>query len=188
MGLLNWILGRRKRHELPIDRQDLKIQLVPKAFDPDGDETDLMWYGLVFEKSGGQRLPYDAPELQERGVMVFNVTGVKHRSKALQMPCFDPPSFLRLVLENDNQFDSNAVAIYDESGQTMVGYVPREMASVIREAMVEHPSYGAMAIAHAKKGERRVSPLERGVVSVESALAGRIAQHQHAADGVARCR
>jgi|GEM_PF-3557174 len=157
MGLLNWILGHRKRRELPVDPRDLKIRLVPKAFDPDGDETDLMWYGLVFEKSGGQRLPYDAPELQERGVMVFNVAGVKHRPKALQMACFDPPSFLRLVLEDDNQFDSNAVGIYDAEGQTMVGYVPREMAPVIREAMAEHPDYSAMAIAHAKKGKKRVS-------------------------------
>jgi hypothetical protein len=73
------------------------------------------------------------------------------------MSCFDPPSFLRLVLEDDNQFDSKAVAIYDESGRTMVGYVPREVAPVIRQAMIEWPAYSAMVIAQAKKAKDRVS-------------------------------
>jgi len=73
------------------------------------------------------------------------------------MPCFDPPAFLQLVCEDENEFDHNAVAVYDEAGQTMIGYVPRDVAPTIREAMAEHPNYSAMAIAHAKKGKRRVA-------------------------------
>jgi hypothetical protein len=53
LGFLNWILGRRKRHELPLDRQDLKIRLFPKAFAPDEEETDLIWYGWYLKNPAG---------------------------------------------------------------------------------------------------------------------------------------
>src|SRR5436190_117549 len=114
VGLLNWILGRRPHRELPVAPEDLKIRLVPKAFDPDGEESNLMWYGLTAKNNFSVPIQFSG-EVQRR----------RHTpKKALQMPCFNPPCHMKLVLEDDNQFDANAVAVYDQSGKTNVGYVP----------------------------------------------------------------
>ena len=48
-------------------------KLVPKAFDPDGDETDLMWFGCVLEDQDGNRLAYWSLKLKELDTGIFFV-------------------------------------------------------------------------------------------------------------------
>ena len=59
---------------------------------------------------------------------VTEVAGASHRLDALQDGRFTPPKPVRLVAENNNQYDANAVAIYSEDRRVMAGYVPRELA------------------------------------------------------------
>ena len=63
---------------------------VPRAFDPDGDDTDLMWYGYVVQAKDGNRLGYWSPTLKEMNIHVFSVAGVSHRREALQDEAFTP--------------------------------------------------------------------------------------------------
>lgn len=174
MGLLDWLFGGKPKREFgsaPIDwpasspdrsvarvpRDDFAIRLRESSFDPDGDESDLMWYGLLFEKANGHPLYYNDPEITDLGMIVFNVAGTSYRKAALQKPCFDLYSFVRLAPEGGNKFDANAVAVHDESGRVHVGYVPRDLAKLMRRAIAERPTYAAMVIGNATKDGRRVS-------------------------------
>jgi hypothetical protein len=56
------------------------------------------------------------------------VAGVTFRPEALPDPSFDPGRRLSLVREPENEYDPNAVAIWNEARTLQVGYVPRDVA------------------------------------------------------------
>ncbi len=64
---------------------------------------------------------------------------------------------LMLKLEDNNQYDRNAVSIWDENGQTMIGYIPRDLNVTIREILQASPGSKAMALAQMRKTRQRVS-------------------------------
>ena len=61
-------------------------------------------------------------------VRVVPVAGVSYRADVLGDETFDPGHKLALVREPDNEFDSHAIAIWNEQRTLQVGYVPREIA------------------------------------------------------------
>jgi hypothetical protein len=61
-------------------------------------------------------------------VRVISVAGVTFRPEALPDPSFDPGRRLSLVREPENEYDPNAVAIWNEARTLQVGYVPRDVA------------------------------------------------------------
>jgi HIRAN domain len=65
-------------------------------------------------------------------VRVVHVAGVSYRADALPDESFDPGRRLSLVPEPENEYDSNAVAIWNEARTLQVGYVPREVAPEVR--------------------------------------------------------
>ena len=134
------------------------LRLTEREFDPDGNQSDLMWYGFVIWDDRGLAIPFD--EISDRvhySVRIFKVTGTSHRLEALQTPAFEPGKMLMLKLEDENQYDRNAVSIWDENGQTMVGYVPRELNVTIRAILQVSPSSKAMVLAQMRKDGKRVS-------------------------------
>jgi hypothetical protein len=66
-----------------------------------------------------------------------HVAGVTFRPQALPKACFAKGSALTLRAEPSNPADPNAVAVYDGSGKTQVGYVPAELAPTIAAVMSE---------------------------------------------------
>jgi len=62
-------------------------------------------------------------------IRVVAAAGVSFRPESLDDPSFDPGWRLALVPEPENEFDPNAVAIWNEARTVQVGYVPREVAS-----------------------------------------------------------
>lgn len=132
-----------------------RLRLIPSKFDPDGDVTDLMWYGFVFEDQDGNRVNYYDQRLRYIGCGVFKVAGVTHRKAALQKPCFAPCSVVLLVPE-DNPYDKNAVGVWDENKVLQVGYVPREETRLVRSALAKGDTM-AISISEATKRRRRVS-------------------------------
>jgi HIRAN domain len=62
-------------------------------------------------------------------IRVVAAAGVSFRPDALDDPSFDPGRPLALVREPENEFDPNAVAIWNEARTVQLGYVPREVAS-----------------------------------------------------------
>ena len=134
------------------------IRLTEREFDPDGNQSDLMWYGFVICDDRGLAIPFD--EISERvhySVHIFKVAGTSHRLEALHIPAFEPGKMVMLKLEDNNQYDRNAVSIWDENGQTMVGYVPRDLNVTIRAILQVSPESKAMVLAQMRKDGRRVS-------------------------------
>lgn len=176
MSLLSWLFARpthpesepgiRIRARIVKDEPDTpysdprkevtSIKLNPGVFDP-VDPGGLIWGGFHLHDQDGHRLSHRDDRLKEMGLFIFNVAGSAHRLDALQDSCFTPPKPVRLVAENNNQYDSNAVAIYSEDSRVQAGYVPREFAPDIRAAMAENPNSSAMIIAECYKRKRRVS-------------------------------
>jgi len=64
-------------------------------------------------------------------VRVVPAAGVSFRPDALDDPSFDPGRRLALVPEPENEYDPNAVAIWNEERTLQVGYVPREDAAAL---------------------------------------------------------
>jgi hypothetical protein len=68
---------------------------------------------------------------EDRRVRVVPAAGVSFRPEALDDPSFDPGRRLALVPEPENEYDPNAVAIWNEDRTLQVGYVPREDAAAL---------------------------------------------------------
>jgi hypothetical protein len=71
----------------------------------------------------GEQVRWEDPRIR-----VVAAAGASYRPKALLDPSFDPPSRLALVPEPTNEYDPNAVAIWNEERTLQVGYVPAEVA------------------------------------------------------------
>ncbi|HZQ80406.1 MAG TPA: HIRAN domain-containing protein [Gaiellaceae bacterium] len=61
-------------------------------------------------------------------IRVVPVAGVSFRPEAVADASFDPGARLALVAEPDNEFDPNAIAIWNTDRTLQAGYVPREVA------------------------------------------------------------
>jgi HIRAN domain len=61
-------------------------------------------------------------------VLVVPVAGVSFREEAVLDASFDPGLPLTLVPEPENEFDANAIGIWNAGRTLQAGYVPRELA------------------------------------------------------------
>lgn len=128
--------------------------LVEGEFDPDGDTTDLQWFGFHIHDERGVAVSYaDTPEY---GLQLFKVAGVTHTGDVLQQSEFDPGTPIALIADPKNPYDRNAVGVWDKARRIRVGYVPRELNEWVATA-ITLPSTGALALAEHRKDGKRVS-------------------------------
>ena len=69
---------------------------------------------------------------EDERIHVVPVAGVSFRPEALADHGFEPGRRLALVPEPDNEHDPNAVGIWNEERTIQAGYVPREVAPLVR--------------------------------------------------------
>jgi len=81
------------------------------------------------DAASGDALSWDDARLAAAGARVLPVAGTSHRSEALQDEAFAPGRPLRLVAEPDNEYDANAIGVWDAEQHLQVGYVPAEHAA-----------------------------------------------------------
>ena len=79
------------------------------------------------DAASGEPVRWEDPRLR-----VVGVAGVTFRPGNVDDASFDPGRRLALVREPENEHDPNAVAIWNEERTLQVGYVPREIAPVLR--------------------------------------------------------
>jgi len=65
-------------------------------------------------------------------VRVVKLAGASYRGDALQDDAFSPGRRLVLVREPENEYDPDAVAVYDASQRLQAGYVPAELAPALQ--------------------------------------------------------
>jgi hypothetical protein len=75
----------------------------------------------------GEAMKWDDPR-----VRVVKLAGASYRGDALQDEAFAPGRRLALVREPENEYDPNAVAVYDAERRLQAGYVPAEVAPELR--------------------------------------------------------
>jgi HIRAN domain len=61
-------------------------------------------------------------------IRVVPVAGVSFRPEAVADASFDPGARLALVSEPENEYDPNAVAVWNDERTLQAGYVPRDVA------------------------------------------------------------
>jgi hypothetical protein len=171
VGILRWLFGEnaissqtpayhapeptpRKRPRPPHRTQSRSFKLVEAEFDPDGNKTDLMWYGFHIHDENGAGINYD--ECSTFGLEVFRVAGVTHRPGNLQRDEFKPGEKLLLIAESTNPYDPNAVSVWDRSKTWQIGYVPKAQNVSIR-ARMRSDDFAALALAEHRKDGKRVS-------------------------------
>ena len=65
---------------------------------------------------------------EDERIRVVPVAGVSYRAEALDDASFDPGQTLALVPEPENEYDPNAVAIWNGERTLQLGYVPAALA------------------------------------------------------------
>ena len=75
------------------------------------------------DAESGDPIKWDDPR-----VRVVRLAGASYRADALQDEAFAPGRRLVLVREPENEYDSNAVAVWDADRRLQAGYVPAEVA------------------------------------------------------------
>ena len=103
------------------------------------DDGTIVWVAgyTVVDPATGRYVARDAPELQERGLVVAGVAGAaRFHDEALQSAAVSPGSPLTLRREPANEHDPNAVAVLAADGG-QAGWVPREIAATLVSAAVQ---------------------------------------------------
>jgi hypothetical protein len=65
---------------------------------------------------------------EDERIRVVPVAGVSFRPDAVADAAFDPGARLALVAEPQNEFDPNAIGVWNADRTLQAGYVPREVA------------------------------------------------------------
>jgi hypothetical protein len=88
---------------------------------------------LWFERGGNGYFLRDAAtgepvRWEDPRIRVVPVAGVSYRAEALADESFDPGRRLALVPEPENEYDPQAIGIWNESCTLQLGYVPAAVA------------------------------------------------------------
>jgi HIRAN domain len=74
----------------------------------------------------------DAMRWDDPRVRVVKLAGASYRLDALQDDAFAPGARLALAREPENEHDPNAIAVYDAERRVQGGYVPADVAPLLR--------------------------------------------------------
>jgi hypothetical protein len=127
-------------------------------------ELRLRWFESPWTHGDGWTRGYAAvdqadrewndADLDEAGVHVLRVVGVKHRMPQLQDDAFAPGEPVILMPEPDNPHDPWALGVRDLSLSRHVGYVPAVRSRGLVEEMRFRPLHALVLREHCVWGER----------------------------------
>lgn len=100
---------------------------------------------VVIRQSDGQRLQWRTLP-KSSGLESVNVVGEKYYGAAVADPSFGIGRSLVLQRQPQNQFDSNAIAVWNADNTLQVGYIPREEAKRLARAIDKGQSLNAYSI------------------------------------------
>jgi hypothetical protein len=115
----------------------------------DGGQVWLAGYTLVDDD--GRYLARDAAEVMARGLHVVAVAGAHHRAEELDTAPAGPGAPLELRRDPGNEHDPNAIEVL--AGGVVIGFVPRDLASVLAPELDGGRPWSAVVLR-----ERRDSP------------------------------
>jgi hypothetical protein len=98
------------------------------------------------EDSTGLLVSPSDTRLARAGVYVSQLRGEAYRPDACEAGDFQPGSPVRLVREPANEFDPNAVAVHDHTGQHMAAYVNRQKARTLARLIDSGKAIEAVSI------------------------------------------
>jgi HIRAN domain len=124
VGFLDYFRSRSPQALTP-----LGIHLEEHSYDKESESGDpLHGYGYALRDEHDRAFSWDDEVLASQGVDVVKVAGTSHRLKAIQSDDFAPGSRLTLKPDPTNEYDRNAVGVYDGSGRVQAGFVPAEQS------------------------------------------------------------
>lgn len=131
MGLLRSLFGERAGKNAAASGP-IWLRFERGDFEFKGEKGErVKGVGFNLHDHHGQGITHDSGMLGGAGIRVVKVAGTSHRKRSLQGQGCAPGKLLTLVREPKNQYDRNAVAIYDASHRTQFGYVPANGAAEI---------------------------------------------------------
>jgi hypothetical protein len=92
------------------------------------------------------------------GLHSFTIAGTSYHEAAVKSGRFTPGANVRLVREPNNVHDSNAIAVYAETGRRVVGYVPKGQARRLARLLDADNDLVAISVRGSASGREGVSP------------------------------
>jgi len=103
-----------------------------------------------FERLSWHTLP------RSHGLESINVVGEQFYSPGIRHPSFAPGSLLSLQREPQNQYDPNAIAVWNADRSVQAGYLPKEDAARHARKWGEGAPIRAYAMWEILQGDERV--------------------------------
>lgn len=125
----------RRLHPEPAVRADAPrgihtVHVVEDTHSFDGEDGNHWWsVGLapVYPDSDGEHhFMMLGESLCEGQVLYCKVAGVQHYAGAIADSCFAAGSTTRLIAEPENEYDGNAVGVWDARSRIQVGHIPAD--------------------------------------------------------------
>jgi HIRAN domain len=164
MGLLDVLKGRAKAAPskptgTPIQTAAARrvVSLEERDWETESlDGEQLTGRGYMLRDEDGIGFSFDDADLAANGYLVIRVAGTTFRPQALQRPQFTPGERVTLVRESENEYDENAVAVFDAKGKEQVGYVPKDVAAKLAKRLDSGEKLEAFSLWEWRKksGER----------------------------------
>jgi HIRAN domain-containing protein len=109
---------------------------------------------VVMRVADGQHLRWQSLPRGD-GLESVNVVGERYRLDAIQDPCFAPGNEIMLEREPANQYDPNAIAVWNAARTVQAGYIPREDASRLAKKLDRGERFRVLTIWETLEGDRR---------------------------------
>jgi hypothetical protein len=110
--------------------------------------------GFQLRTGDGRALAWDDEALAAEGVAIFAVAGVSYRLDAAQSHAFAPGCLLSLVPDPENEFDPNAIGVWDEERRDQVGFVPADRAVEVGTRLAQEQLAAVVLWEWRKEGKR----------------------------------
>jgi hypothetical protein len=123
------------------------------ATESDGGER-LDGSGFQLREDDGRALAWNDDALAAEGVAIFGVAGVSYRLDAAQSDAFAPGRLLSLVPDPENEFDPNAIGVWDQERRDQVGFVPADRAAELGSRLAREQLAAVVLWEWRKEGKR----------------------------------
>ena len=109
---------------------------------------------VVVRLADGQHLSWQTLPHGE-GLESVNVVGERYRVDAIQDPCFAPGNEITLEREPTNQYDPNAIAVWNAARTLQAGYIPRDDAKRLAKKFDRGERFRVLIIWETVEADRR---------------------------------